>query len=176
MDTPTLPSPRFAAPFGGVATTWHAVNSESTVARTADLRAYEESVLLATPVLVERLRDLLGAKMIACLGAVQETRAGWRQLCQKLTDARRYSQPCLDIGLVAAAALHDSEAGNGVAGDFVPVRVESPRFWIEEHLEHEIRSLLEAVEQCVGERVAGKDVVGPSEHDRWGVRSQVQES
>ncbi|MFD1249594.1 hypothetical protein ACFQ3F_17475 [Nocardioides ginsengisoli] len=47
---------------------------QSTVAR-GDLRAYEESVRLATPELVERLRDLLGAKLVAYLGSVGETRA-----------------------------------------------------------------------------------------------------
>ncbi|WP_216849200.1 hypothetical protein [Pimelobacter simplex] len=50
------------------------MNNQSTIAR-GDLRAYEESVRLATPELVERLRDLLGAKLVAYLGSVQETRA-----------------------------------------------------------------------------------------------------
>lgn len=47
---------------------------QATVAR-GDLRAYEESVRLSPPELVERLRDLLGAKLVAYLGSVQETRA-----------------------------------------------------------------------------------------------------
>lgn len=47
---------------------------QATVAR-GDLRAYEESVRLDAPELVERLRDLLGAKLVAYLGSVQETRA-----------------------------------------------------------------------------------------------------
>jgi hypothetical protein len=47
---------------------------QSAVAR-GDLRAYEESVRLTTPELVERLRDLLGAKLVAYLGSVVETRA-----------------------------------------------------------------------------------------------------
>lgn len=50
------------------------MNNQSTIAR-GDLRAYEESVRLATPELVERLRDVLGAKLVAYLGSVQETRA-----------------------------------------------------------------------------------------------------
>jgi len=55
---------------------WHAagVSSQPTSAR-GDLRAYEESVRLAAPELVERLRDLLGAKLVAYLGSVQEIRA-----------------------------------------------------------------------------------------------------
>src|SRR3546814_16622879 len=50
------------------------MSTQSTIAR-GDLRAYEESVRLTTPDLVERLRDLLGAKLVAYLGSVQETRA-----------------------------------------------------------------------------------------------------
>jgi hypothetical protein len=46
----------------------------STTAR-GDLRAHEESVRLPAPELVERLRDLLGAKLVAYIGSVQETRA-----------------------------------------------------------------------------------------------------
>lgn len=55
---------------------WHTagMSNRSTIAR-GDLRAYEESVRLPTPELVERLRDLLGAKLVAYLGSVQETRA-----------------------------------------------------------------------------------------------------
>lgn len=47
---------------------------QTTIAR-GDLRAYEESVRLPAPELVGRLRDLLGAKLVAYLGSVQETRA-----------------------------------------------------------------------------------------------------
>lgn len=47
---------------------------QPTVAR-GDLRAYEDSVRLTAPELVDRLRDLLGAKLVAYLGSVQETRA-----------------------------------------------------------------------------------------------------
>ncbi|GAA4428199.1 hypothetical protein GCM10023169_29080 [Georgenia halophila] len=46
----------------------------TTVAR-GDLRAYEESLRLPAPELVGRLRSLLGAKLVAYLGSVQETRA-----------------------------------------------------------------------------------------------------
>lgn len=50
------------------------MSTQSTIAR-GDLRAYEESLRLAAPELVERLRELLGAKLVAYLGSVQETRA-----------------------------------------------------------------------------------------------------
>ncbi|WP_147915207.1 hypothetical protein [Ruania zhangjianzhongii] len=41
----------------------------------ADLRAYEESMRLSTADLVTRLRESLGAKLVAYLGSVTETRA-----------------------------------------------------------------------------------------------------
>ena len=41
----------------------------------AGLHAYEQSVRLATSALVGELRDLLGAKLVAYLGGVRETRA-----------------------------------------------------------------------------------------------------
>lgn len=47
----------------------------STTLARADLRAYEESVRLADDELVGRLRDLLGARLVAYIGGVQETRA-----------------------------------------------------------------------------------------------------
>lgn len=40
-----------------------------------DLEAYEESVRLTVPDLVSGLRDLLGARLVAYLGSVKETRA-----------------------------------------------------------------------------------------------------
>ena len=39
------------------------------------LRAHEESIRLDTTVLVKELRELLGAKLVAYLGGVRETRA-----------------------------------------------------------------------------------------------------
>lgn len=47
----------------------------TTHAARADLRAYEDSVRLSTPDLVGALRDLLGARLVAYLGEVKETRA-----------------------------------------------------------------------------------------------------
>jgi hypothetical protein len=46
----------------------------TTMAR-GDLQAYEASVRLDVPELVSALRDLLGARLVAYIGAVQETRA-----------------------------------------------------------------------------------------------------
>lgn len=50
------------------------MSTPSAVAR-GDLRAYEDSVRLPAMELVGRLRDLLGAKLVAYLGSVKETRA-----------------------------------------------------------------------------------------------------
>lgn len=47
----------------------------STTVSRGDLRAYEESLRLTESELVTRLRDVLGAKLVAYLGSVQETRA-----------------------------------------------------------------------------------------------------
>ncbi|MEO7236069.1 MAG: hypothetical protein ABIW80_11940, partial [Lapillicoccus sp.] len=46
----------------------------TTTAR-GDLRAYRESVALTTAEIVTRLRDILGATLVAYLGEVKETRA-----------------------------------------------------------------------------------------------------
>lgn len=67
------------------------MSTQSTIAR-GDLRAYEESVRLATPELVERLRDLLGAKLVAYLGSVQETRA-----VRQWADAGNARTPSADV-------------------------------------------------------------------------------
>jgi hypothetical protein len=46
----------------------------TTLARN-DLRAHERSLRLGVPQLVSELREILGAKLVAYLGSVQETRA-----------------------------------------------------------------------------------------------------
>ena len=46
-----------------------------TAAARGDLRAYQDSVRLPTPALVAALRDLLGARLVAYVGSVKETRA-----------------------------------------------------------------------------------------------------
>ena len=67
------------------------MSSPTTVAR-GDLRAYEESVRLPTPELVERLRDLLGAKLVAYVGSVRETRA-----VRQWSDAADPRTPSADV-------------------------------------------------------------------------------
>ena len=46
-----------------------------TAAARGDLRAYQDSVRSPTPELVDRLRELLGARLVAYVGSVKETRA-----------------------------------------------------------------------------------------------------
>ena len=46
----------------------------TTTAR-ADLHAYQDSIRLSSAEVVERLRDLLGARLVAYVGSVKETRA-----------------------------------------------------------------------------------------------------
>ncbi|KRB75039.1 hypothetical protein ASE01_16870 [Nocardioides sp. Root190] len=67
------------------------MSTQSTIAR-GDLRAYEESLRLAAPELVERLRELLGAKLVAYLGSVQETRA-----VRQWADADDQRTPSTDV-------------------------------------------------------------------------------
>lgn len=67
------------------------MSTQSTIAR-GDLRAYEESLRLAPPELVERLRELLGAKLVAYLGSVQETRA-----VRQWADADDQRTPSTDV-------------------------------------------------------------------------------
>lgn len=55
----------------------------------AGLRAHAQAVRLSTPVLVKELRDLLGAKLVAYLGGVRETRA----VRQWADGARRVQDP-----------------------------------------------------------------------------------
>lgn len=51
------------------------VNMTSTTAARGDLRAYEKSVRLDVAVIVDELRELLGARLVAYVGSVGETRA-----------------------------------------------------------------------------------------------------
>jgi hypothetical protein len=52
------------------------------------LRAHAQAVRLSTPVLVKELRDLLGAKLVAYLGGVRETRAvrQWAEGTRRIQD------------------------------------------------------------------------------------------
>lgn len=47
----------------------------TTTAQRGDLKPYEDSVRLDVPALVDQLRELLGARLVAYLGSVKETRA-----------------------------------------------------------------------------------------------------
>lgn len=57
-----------------VRTRCHHYGMSTTIAR-SDLRAYEDSVRLEVSDLVAALRDLLGARLVAYIGSVKETRA-----------------------------------------------------------------------------------------------------
>lgn len=89
------------------------MTAETSIAR-GDLRAYEESVRLSSPELVGRLRELLGAKLVAYLGSVQETRAV-RQWADA-DDPRTPSAEVLNRLRMAyrIAALLDEKDGPGV--------------------------------------------------------------
>ena len=76
-----------------------------------DLRAHEESVRLSTPELVERLRDLLGARLVAYVGSVQETRAV-RQWADP-ADARTPSTDVINrlrMAYRVASLLHEEDS------------------------------------------------------------------
>lgn len=51
------------------------MTTTTTAAARADLRAYEDSLRFSTAELVTQLRDALGARLVAYLGSVTETRA-----------------------------------------------------------------------------------------------------
>jgi len=51
------------------------MTTATTAAGRADLRAYEDSLRFSTAELVTQLRDVLGARLVAYLGSVTETRA-----------------------------------------------------------------------------------------------------
>lgn len=76
----------------------------------AGLRAHAQAIRLSPPVLVKELRDLLGAKLVAYLGGVQETRAvrqwadGTRQIQDPLDERR------LRVAYQAAALIAERDA------------------------------------------------------------------
>lgn len=51
------------------------MTTTTTAAARADLQAYEDSLRFGTAELVTQLRDALGARLVAYLGSVSETRA-----------------------------------------------------------------------------------------------------
>lgn len=66
---------------------------------TDDIRAHQDAVGLPTPELVSRLRDILGARLVAYLGSVQETRA-----VRQWADGER--EPSADVVTRLRAAFH----------------------------------------------------------------------
>lgn len=94
------------------------MSTQATVAR-GDLRAYEESVRLDAPELVANLREILGAKLVAYLGSVQETRAV-RQWADS-TDPRTPSNDVLNRLRMAyriASLLRDKDSAGVVQAWF----------------------------------------------------------
>lgn len=98
-----------------------------------DLAAYADSVRLEPAVLVKELRDLLGAKLVAYLGGVKETRAvrqwaeGTRELSGAATVARlrvAYQAARLVAGRDDAAVAQAWFTGlNPMLGDRSPARL-----------------------------------------------------
>lgn len=76
----------------------------------AGLHAYEQSVRLATPALVAELRELLGAKLVAYLGGVRETRAvrQWAEGTRAVQDAT--DEHRLRLAYQAAALIAATDA------------------------------------------------------------------
>ena len=64
-----------------------------------DIRAHQDSVRLPTSELVSRLRDILGARLVAYLGSVQETRA-----VRQWADGER--EPSAEVVTRLRAAFH----------------------------------------------------------------------
>ena len=64
-----------------------------------DIRAHQDSVRMPTPELVGRLRDILGARLVAYLGSVQETRA-----VRQWADGQR--EPSTEVVTRLRAAFH----------------------------------------------------------------------
>src|SRR5689334_9976494 len=82
------------------------------------LRAHELSVRLSFPEVVEGLREILGAKLTAYLGAVQETRA----VAQWAEQTGRTPSEAIQLRLRAAyqiaALLRERESAQTVAAWF----------------------------------------------------------
>ncbi len=76
------------------------------------LRAHAQAVRLDTPVLVKGLRDLLGAKLVAYLGGVQETRAvrQWAEGTRAVQDKTDEYRLRLAYQVAALIAEKDSPA------------------------------------------------------------------
>jgi hypothetical protein len=73
------------------------------------LRAHAEAIRLDTPVLVKALRDLLGAKLVAYLGGVRETRAvrQWAEGARTVQDKTDEHRLRLAYQVASLIAEHD---------------------------------------------------------------------
>lgn len=74
------------------------------------LRAHAQATRLTTPVLVKELRDLLGAKLVAYIGGVKETRAvrQWADGERRVQDPTDEQRLRLAYQAAALIAEHDS--------------------------------------------------------------------
>jgi hypothetical protein len=74
------------------------------------LQAHAEATRLETPVLVKALRDLLGAKLVAYLGGVQETRAvrQWAEGIRRVQDKTEERRLRLAYQVATLIAERDS--------------------------------------------------------------------
>lgn len=74
-----------------------------------DLKAYQDSIRLSAAELVARLRDILGAKLVAYLGSVKETRAV-RQWAEGTREPSPDVLTRLRTAYQAAALLREKDA------------------------------------------------------------------
>lgn len=82
-----------------------------------DLHAYEESVRLEPAELVGRLREILGARLVAYLGSVQETRAV-RQWAEGTRSPSAAVQNRLRVAYRVAATLREKDSAGAVQAWF----------------------------------------------------------
>lgn len=82
-----------------------------------DLHAYEESVRLEPAELVGRLREILGARLVAYLGSVQETRAV-RQWAEGTRSPSAAVQNRLRVAYRVAAMLREKDSTGAVQAWF----------------------------------------------------------
>ena len=83
--------------------------TRATLAR-GDLRAYEDSVRLSDAQLVDQLRQILGARLVAYLGSVRETRAV-RQWAEGTRSPSEVVLNRLRLAYRVAALLREKDAG-----------------------------------------------------------------
>jgi len=81
----------------------------ATTSARGDLRAYQDSIRMPAAEVVERLRELLGAKLVAYIGSVKETRAV-RQWAEGRREPSAEVITRLRTAYHAAALLHDKDS------------------------------------------------------------------